>query len=322
MDRRLAEDGYPMVNPSRPGFVISLDFELAWGMRDLRWAPAYRGHLEGAIALVPRTLQLFESAGVEATWAIVGALGLPNLEALFSAYVGDPNHLREVVNGGFLPVGQSPELDRLHFAPDLVERVMQTPGQTIGSHTFLHTTWAGPASSSALQADLASLQALDRNPGRALVFPRNLYDAKALSVAASEGFVSFRGVPTSRSWSHDIRTFNRPWRRALRLSQAYASTRQAYTSVETDTGLVNVRASRFLRPPGSRRFMNEQMVRVVKAEMRNAARLHQTYHLWWHPHNHGARPEAASAMLEPIVNRWRELNDEHGWPTLSMDAVA
>src|SRR5438445_6304032 len=55
--------------------VISLDFELHWGVRD--HAPldeAERARLLAARAGIPRILDLFDEFSVHATWAVVGLL--------------------------------------------------------------------------------------------------------------------------------------------------------------------------------------------------------------------------------------------------------
>src|SRR5687768_10583758 len=55
-------------------FVISLDFELAWGVRDQPFRDHYRSNLLGARAAIPAILALFRRYEIHATWAIVGML--------------------------------------------------------------------------------------------------------------------------------------------------------------------------------------------------------------------------------------------------------
>ena len=61
--------------PDFGALVISLDFELHWGVRD-KCAPdgPYRENLLGARKAIPRILDLFEEFDVAATWATVGFL--------------------------------------------------------------------------------------------------------------------------------------------------------------------------------------------------------------------------------------------------------
>ena len=62
-------------NPGYGALVISLDFELHWGVRD-KCAPdgSYRENLLGARKAVPAMLDLFEEFDIAATWATVGFL--------------------------------------------------------------------------------------------------------------------------------------------------------------------------------------------------------------------------------------------------------
>lgn len=53
-------------------FVISLDLELLWGVRDHADKDSYGANVLGARDAVPRILELFAENGVHATWATVG----------------------------------------------------------------------------------------------------------------------------------------------------------------------------------------------------------------------------------------------------------
>ncbi len=56
-------------------FVISLDFEIHWGVRDYKPADGdYRQYLLGERQSVPAMLELFREFDVAATWATVGFL--------------------------------------------------------------------------------------------------------------------------------------------------------------------------------------------------------------------------------------------------------
>src|SRR5215472_16117200 len=60
----------------RPGaLVISLDFELHWGVRDSSPLDGNeRARLLSARRMVPRMLDLFEEFSIHATWATVGLM--------------------------------------------------------------------------------------------------------------------------------------------------------------------------------------------------------------------------------------------------------
>lgn len=54
--------------------MISLDFELLWGVRDHADRDSYGRNVLGAREAIPRILEMFEKHGISATWATVGFL--------------------------------------------------------------------------------------------------------------------------------------------------------------------------------------------------------------------------------------------------------
>ena len=61
------------IRPVQPGlFVVSLDFELAWGIRHLPWMHSYMPNLIGARSAVRSLLTTFKEYEIHATWAVVG----------------------------------------------------------------------------------------------------------------------------------------------------------------------------------------------------------------------------------------------------------
>ena len=62
--------------------MISLDFELYWGVRHLPSVNRYTRNLVGARIAVPAILNLFSEYGIHATWAVVGFLFFDHTRAL------------------------------------------------------------------------------------------------------------------------------------------------------------------------------------------------------------------------------------------------
>ena len=54
--------------------MVSIDFELYWGVARQTSLEAYKASLPGARHIIPRLLELFGPYGVRATWATVGFL--------------------------------------------------------------------------------------------------------------------------------------------------------------------------------------------------------------------------------------------------------
>lgn len=63
-------------------FVISLDFELFWGMHDIYAVEDYEKNIYGAHIAVPEILKLFNEYNIEATWAIVGMMNFETKKEL------------------------------------------------------------------------------------------------------------------------------------------------------------------------------------------------------------------------------------------------
>ncbi len=63
-------------------FVISLDFELYWGMRDIKAIEDYKDNLLGERTIVPTLLKVFGEYGIHATWATVGFMFYENRQEL------------------------------------------------------------------------------------------------------------------------------------------------------------------------------------------------------------------------------------------------
>jgi hypothetical protein len=124
---------------------------------------------------------------------------------------------------------------------------------------------------------------------------------------------------------HDPDQRKTPARRALRLTDSYLplSGHNARRATRVPSGMIDVPASRFLRPFSPRLSPLEGMRfgRIARG-MRQAAAEGAIYHLWWHPHNFGAHLDENFAMLRRILGTFRELALEHGMQANTMAEVA
>ena len=108
-----------------PGqFVISLDFELHWGVRDHTAVDQYRENLLGVREVVPALLARFRQREVHATWATVGILfAKTRAEALQHAPSDRPAYTNARLNPytGLEAAGPDEAADPFHFAGSLVD---------------------------------------------------------------------------------------------------------------------------------------------------------------------------------------------------------
>lgn len=312
----------------RGSFVISLDFEQYWGVRDNRTIAQYERNLRGAREVIPRMLELFDAHSVHATWATVGFLWFERKGELLSAL---PEIRPTYANTRYSPyeqvdkVGSDECRDPFHFGASLIRRIAATPGQELATHTFSHY-YSLAAGQNQLQfaADLDAAVAAAARFGvslRSIVFPRNEVNVEYLDMCHDRGLRAFRG--TQAAWMYRARSASADTsiRRGARLLDAYLpmSRRHSVASPRTFHGMVDVSASRFLRPRSARLPALEQLkVRRVLKELEVAASRREMYHLWWHPDNFGVHQDRHLEQLVRILQRFAELRARYDMQSHTM----
>ncbi|HEX4169664.1 MAG TPA: hypothetical protein VHZ55_29725 [Bryobacteraceae bacterium] len=316
----------------RGALVISLDFELEWGVRDhCPIDSPYRANLLGARSALPQLLDLFEEFGIAATWATVGFLFAESREELLQfAPACRPSYRNPALDPFAAEIGYSEKDDPLHFAPSLIAEIRRRPLQEIGCHTFSHYYCLEPGGSvDGLKADLESAIRLARQREirlTSLVFPRNQITAAALSLLPPLGFKAYRGG--EKGWMHDVRpaSRNQLHRRVGRLfDQHYAAPCRLvdWKDVVENAELSNVRGSLFLRPSlrSHPRLNAFRLFRIARC-MEHAAANGKILHLWWHPHNFGVDTELNLSALRCLLTVFAECRDRFGFQSLSMAGAA
>lgn len=303
-------------------FVISLDFELLWGVRDHATRDSYGANVMGARQAVPRMLELFDKYEVSVTWATVGFLFCENREELLSCL--PPPEMRPTYdhkalsNYAYLDeVGENETADPYYFASSLIKQIADVPGQEIATHTMSHYYCLEDGQTlQSFEHDLASAIALAAKRDiktRSIVFPRNQYSQSHLDVCRKLGITSYRGNPKSWAYHAGKGTSQTLARRGLRLADAYSGL-LGTKSYEVETGAFqNVPASQFLRPCAGRlKSLYPAHLRSLKSTMTTAAKTSKGYHLWWHPHNFGANLGDNLRGLEVLLEHFQQLKDQHG----------
>jgi peptidoglycan/xylan/chitin deacetylase (PgdA/CDA1 family) len=315
--------------------VISLDFELHWGVRDILQANGeYQANLLGARAAVPQLLALFRQFEISATWATVGFLFAKDRDELMDfAPVLRPRYARKRFDPYTEEIGRNEAEDPLHFGRSLLERIGETPRQEIGSHTFSHYYCLERGSDAAsFRADLDSARRIAAATLglelRSLVLPRNQFNPGFASAIRESGFVCYRGNQSGHCYAAADSEAGRSYPgRALRLADSFVpvcrDSAASWDEIRSGGGLCNIPASRFLRP-WEPRFASAGWLRMrrILSGMRAAARSGRVYHLWWHPHNFGRHREQSMRFLTGILSEFRALRDRYGFQSLSMAQAA
>jgi glycosyltransferase involved in cell wall biosynthesis/peptidoglycan/xylan/chitin deacetylase (PgdA/CDA1 family) len=339
-DRRKTPSASPILGeinrrPSTmpPALVISMDFELMWGMRDKRTIQGYGAHVLGEREAIPAILALFKRYEVKATWAAVGMTLFENkADLLRNLPEQRPTYTRSRLNPycNLHEVGKDERSDPYHFGHSLVHRILDCEGMELGSHTFSHYYCLEHGQNSTqFKADLeACLEVSQRFSVRpvSFVFPRNQYNYEYLCVCEALGFRVFRGNEDSWMYQESMEEDQSEFRRGARLLDNYLNLtgNHGFTAQDyPDCDMINCPSSRFLRPFSPNLSLLEGFrVRRIQGAMAAAAREGKSFHLWWHPHNFGTNLRDNLAILEDLLRFHVVLRDRYGVVPMNMGEVA
>ncbi len=304
--------------------IVSLDFELFWGMLDQCRLEDYQENVLGGRRAIPRLLELFEKYDIHATWATVGFLFARDYQELRQYF---PDHQPTYGQQGLSPyqwfekIGVDEASAPCFYGASLIRQVTQCPGQEIGSHTFSHYYCREQGQTVAqFEADMAAAKRIAEDHGydlTSVILPRNQCEPEYIKVFRDLGFTAYRDE--ENDWIHKKIRF-RPLLRLLRLADVYFPlTGQGGYRPQNEEGIWNLVGSRMYKPVFDRlAFLEKQKIRRIKAQMRHAARHGLTFHLWWHPHNIGVKTDAHLTQLEEIFSCYQELNKTYGMESLNM----
>jgi hypothetical protein len=311
-------------------FVISLDFELLWGVRDKRTIADYGANIRGVRDVVPALLDLFAGRSISCTWATVGLLFFATNREMLAALPGrKPRYADPRISSYHYlgELGTDEEHDHYYYGLSLIRRILGYANQEMATHTFSHFYCLEEGGDcEAFRADLAAARAAAVGLGaklESIVFPRNQISAAHLGVCREFGLRAFRG--NERVWFHRARRDAEQTLlvRGARLCDSYVPIGGAHDHEPTLVGgMVDVPASRFLRPVGRNAALERLRLWRITTAMETAARRRTLFHLWWHPHNFGVDLQKNLAFLRDILDHFRTLQDRYGMRSMTMAALA
>ena len=312
-------------------FVISLDFELMWGVLDVPYRERYKKNIRGGREAVPNILRLFEKYHVHATWATVGMLFLENKRQIdeFSPTVKPSFKNGKVSSYNYIKIIGTPgEEDELYFAKPLIELIQKTEGQELASHTYSHyyCNEEGADSYSFYHDIMAAIRVAKEKFNvkiESLIFPRNQAKDEYVKAAEKAGIKFWRG--NARGYSVVRSPFKRRVNRICRLIDTYFPLygHLCYDKDHSADGILCMKSSRFLRPYSNKlKWLEWLKLRRIKKQMEYAATNGKVFHLWWHPHNFGGNPEIMLNQLESILKFYSELHDKYNFTSCSMKELA
>lgn len=313
--------------------IISLDFELMWGLRDLKNANRFLEPVSGVRKLMPELLNLFKRYQVTATFATVGFLFFKNKKDLVS---GLPSklpqyHIKQLspYDGYLDKISENEQDDYLHYAPSLIRQIIAF-GHEIATHTFSHYYCLEEGQSPQefredLKAAIATAGEMGLNI-RSIVFPRNQYSQDYINVCHELGLRSFRGNERSWIYAPSNGKSQHPVKRVCRLLDSYInlSGHHIYGYDEIKGSFpYNIPSSAFLRPYSEKMALFERLkVNRIKKGMTAAAKEGKVFHLWWHPHNFGINTQKNLASLNDILTHYQHLHKRYHFASLTMADLA
>ena len=309
-------------------FMISLDFELYWGMLEVVPFEEYKENVLGGRRAIPRLLRLFREHDIHATWAVVGFLFADSKQEARSYFPKElPTYQDPKMDSyrWFDRVGENEEQAPCFFAPSLIRMIADTPGQELGSHSFSHYYCRAQGQTvEQFRQDMSAAKRIAQDKGyhlTSVVLPRDYCEQEYTAVLQELGFTAYRDE--ANDWIHKKLKFGN-FRRALQLIDVYLPI-TGYKGVEPfkQDGVWNfdgIRMYKAIRP--ALHFLEGLKIHRIKMQMRYAARHNRTFHLWWHPHNLGVRTEEHLQQLEEILSYYEQLKQRYGMVCLSMSEAA
>ena len=304
--------------------IISLDFELIWGIFDHVEITYKVDYFNNTLDAIPKMLELFSTNKINVSWATVGMLYNENWEEWHANIPSEiPTYQRSELDAyNYGKKNQNSGFDKFFFAPNLIRLIQSTPYQEIGTHTYSHF-YCLEKGQTIIQFDADIFQAkkvasqfnISLN---SLVFPRNQFNKEYLEVCEKHGIETVRTNPDT--WYWDTTKPDTLVRKVFRSGDAYfpfgkKSFRDDSLKKET---VFCQPASRFLRPQSKYDLLNSLRLTRIKYEIIQAAKNGEAYHLWWHPHNFGLDKDGALKALAEIIEVFNMCREEFGMESLSM----
>lgn len=320
----------PIEHREQGRFVISLDFELQYGIEDKKNIEKYRNNIIGGRSAIINILSLFEQYKIHATWAVVGMMFNENLSEWIlnkPRYIPKYKEPIESIYDHTERVGEDEKSDPLHYGLSLISKIADTPNQEIASHTYSHfyCNEDGANEDDFLDDIKKAIYVTESKIGKkpsSIVFPRNQINDKYIKLLNLEGFKVYRGCQKNilyRESSNNIII------RGLRLIDAYTGIsgyKTYYMKEVFEKGIYNVKASSMLRPYNLKfSFLEPFKINTIKRAMLYAAKKGQIYHLWWHPHNMGINTAENIKQLQKILSYFEFLNKEYGMVSNTMKEI-
>lgn len=307
--------------------IISLDFELFWGIFDKYKLIDKVDYFDNTLAVIPEILNLFKEFEIEATWATVGGLFNTSFSELTKRSQNvEVNYNNKNLSSHLLFRENTfkKEHDKYFIAPNLLKLISEVKGQEIGTHTYSHYYCLEKGQTKKdfdddLKIHIKLSKEISLNL-KSIVLPRNQYNSAYNEVCITNGIETLRINPSN--WFWDSLRKESLIKKIFRTLDCYIPLSKTQFELnnlrQVDSKLFLIPASRFLRPFSNYRLLNKLKIIRIKNEMSYAAKNNLCYHLWWHPHNFGDNPQKAIIELRIILLHYQFLREKYDMKSLNM----
>lgn len=315
-------------------FVLSLDYELLWGIIEKKNVMNYaKTNVVYVQDVIDRLLHTFEKYNVKSTFAIVGLLMCKNKqEALNFSPKIKPTYNKTYLSpyGNYIDQILDEEFG-LYFSNISIDKLKSSKYVEIATHTFSHYyCWEDGQTLEQFEADIIAAiniaNKYDINI-KSIIFPRNQVSTEYLKMCSKNGIDSYRGN-ASRFFNKTENRFLNYKYRIARMLDSYipigGDNTYKYSDLYMSSDLpINIPASRFFRPFNKKLALFESIrISRIKKEMTKAAIKGEMYHLWWHPHNFGANIDENFYNLEQILKHFNYCRNKYKMQSFTMSELS
>jgi hypothetical protein len=296
-----------------PKIVISLDFEMRFGVHDLYGSnlSGYYLQLSNEVLAAEMILRHFKKNKIRSTWATVGALACDDWDEYFSRSPEVPSYQLEDLKfkkeySKLDPKGE------LHFCPQIVKKISVTEGQDLGSHTFSHLFLQeeGVSKNDFINDAIAVKKIFEEKYSItpvSFVFPRNQFNF--LDSLPLTPYKIWRANEPVWYYDCNSKKNNKNLPRALRLIDSVFPLK-SYPDLSTNHQVTY--SSQFLRFNLPSKMWDLHLLKFRRGI--SSLKNNERFHLWWHPHNLGSdlirSEERLIEVIEIIKNEEFKKNIE------------
>ncbi|TVZ51348.1 polysaccharide deacetylase family protein [Dokdonia sp. Hel_I_53] len=315
-------------------FVISLDYELMWGVRDKRSVETYGDAILGGRNAIVNMVELFRKYNVRASFATVGFLFHKDKDEFFkSSLHNKPDYSNKKLSpfqSMEEELGEDECDDPYHYGWSLTQFLLKQPHIEVSTHTYSHYYCLEEGQDilsfeNDIKTALETAKKYNLNI-ETIIFPRNQIQKEYLDLCYNLGLLAYRGTEKSIIYKSNPDNKQHIIKRGFRLLDAYfnISGHNTYTiDDQYNDKILNIRSSSFLRPYSKRlSFLENLKIERIKKSMSYAAKNGEVYHLWWHPHNFGRNKSENLNNLRKILEHYILLNNTYNFESLTMKDLA